>query len=107
MKKVLNKTITLQVEQGQELLTVETTYFELIFGCCKRPEEGGYSWDMIEKISRIKTLADKAKDLSYKDTEIDVEDADFDFIKQRVMSNKSWVTFDSGLLEFKKYLETL
>lgn len=108
MKKINNKTITLEIEQmtqeGLVIVPIQTTYFELIFGCCKRAEEGGYSWDMIEKIGRVKVLADKAKEIPNAD--IDIEDADFEFIKERVMSNKSWVTFDLGLLEFKKYLET-
>ena len=109
MKTVNNKKITLELEQmtpeGVANVPAETTYFELIFACCKRPEEGGYSWDMIEKIGRIKTLFDKA--VTQPGADIDVEDADFEFLKERVLTNRTWVTFDLKLLEFKKYLESL
>ena len=35
-----------------------------------------------------------------------VEDADIDFIIQRVATN-NWNTFDKNLLDFKKYIDNL
>jgi hypothetical protein len=107
-KKVENKKITISFERvgqnGLEELPVETTYFELIYGACKRPSnpQSGYSWDDIEKINRVKDYFDKSKDVK----EVSVEDADISFIVERVKTN-TWNTFDKNLLDFKKYIEKL
>lgn len=113
-KKVENKKITISFERlgqnGIEEMPVETTYFELIYGACKRPSDpkSGYSWDDIEKINRIKEYYDKiekSKDEKSKES-VMVEDADIDFIIQRVATN-NWNTFDKNLLDFKKYIDNL
>lgn len=107
-KKVENKKITISFERvgqnGLEELPVETTYFELIYGACKRPSnpQSGYSWDDIEKINRVKEYFEKSKDAQ----EVSVEDADISFIVERVKSN-TWNTFDKTLLDFKKYIDKL
>lgn len=107
-KKVENKKITISFERvgqnGLEELPVETTYFELIYGACKRPSnpQSGYSWDDIEKINRVKDYFEKSKDAQ----EVSVEDADISFIVERVKSN-TWNTFDKTLLDFKKYIDKL
>ena len=107
-KKVENKKITISFERvgqtGLEELPVETTYFELIYGACKRPSnpQSGYSWDDIEKINRVKEYFEKSKDTK----DVSVEDADISFIVERVKSN-TWNTFDKTLLDFKKYIDKL
>lgn len=107
-KKVENKKITITFERvgqnGIEQLPVETTYFELIYGACKRPSnpQSGYSWDDIEKINRVKEYYEGSKDAQ----EVSVEDADINFIVERVKSN-TWNTFDKTLLDFKKYIDKL
>ena len=107
-KKVENKKITISFERvgqnGLEELPVETTYFKLIYGACKRPSnpQSGYSWDDIEKINRVKEYFEKSKDAQ----EVSVEDADISFIVERVKSN-TWNTFDKTLLDFKKYIDKL
>ena len=110
MKKLENKKISFLVEQfdqakGMVEIPVETTYLELIFNTCKRPEQNGYSWEMIEKISRVKELFEKNKD-KVGET-IDVEDADFSFMEERFLSNNSWMTYDKNLVEMKKYIESI
>ena len=107
-KKVENKKITISFERvgqnGLEELPVETTYFELIYGACKRPSnpQSGYSWDDIEKINRVKEYFEKSKDTK----DVSVEDADISFIVERVKSNPC-NTFDKTLLDFKKYIDKL
>ena len=107
-KKVENKKITISFERvgqnGLEELPVETTYFELIYGACKRPSnpQSGYSWDDIEKINRVKEYFEKSKDTK----DVSVEDADISFIVERVKSN-TWNTFDKTLLDLKKYIDKL
>lgn len=107
-KKVENKKITISFERvgqnGLEELPVETTYFELIYGACKKPSnpQSGYSWDDIEKINRVKEYFEKSKNTK----DVSVEDADISFIVERVKSN-TWNTFDKTLLDFKKYIDKL
>lgn len=110
MKKLENKTILLKIDkyihETRELVEekVSQTYMELIFGACNRPTnpQGGYTWNDIEKISRIEKYSKDAKP----DDIIEIEDADFDFIKSRIMSNV-WGTSDSKLLEFKNDLDSI
>lgn len=112
MKNVENKKMTVAVEQYDEatksIVTVnaETTYFEVFYESCKRPaqKEGGFTWEMIEKINRIKKVYETAK--TKVGEKIKVEDADFEFIKERVLSN-TWSTFDENLLDLKNYIEKL
>ena len=107
-KKVENKKITISFERlgqnGVEQVPVETSYFELIYGACKRPSnpQAGYSWEDIEKINRVKEYYESSKDAQ----EVSVEDADISFIVERVKSN-TWNTFDKTLLDFKKYIDKL
>lgn len=107
-KKVENKKITISFERlgqnGVEQVPVETSYFELIYGACKRPSnpQAGYSWEDIEKINRVKEYYESSKDAQ----EVSVEDADISFIIERVKSN-TWNTFDKTLLDFKKYIDKL
>jgi hypothetical protein len=110
MKKVENKKISFLVEQfdqtkGMVEIPVETTYIELMFNTCKRPEQGGYSWEMIEKIGRVKDIYENNK-TKIGET-IDIEDADFAFMKERFLSNNSWMTYDKNLVEMKKYIESI
>ena len=110
MKQLDNKKISFIVEQFDKEkgilvnVTVETTYLELIFNTCKRPVEGGYNWELIERISRIKDIYEKNKD---NNEMIAIEDADFSFMKERFLSNNNWTTFDKNLIEMKKYIETI
>ena len=59
-KKVENKKIAISIDRyvDSELkeISFETTYFELIYGACKRPTDpqSGFSWEDIEKINRVK-----------------------------------------------------
>lgn len=108
-KKVENRKVVISIEQfvplkGLQDVETETTYFELIYGACKRPSDpqSGYTWDDIEKINRIKEYYEKSKDNS----EINVEDADYEFIMSRIKTNK-WNTIDKNLLDFKKYMENI
>lgn len=110
-KKIENRKVTLEVEQnvkGQGLIDVkiEATYFELIFGACKRPSDprAGYTWDDIEKINRVKSLYDKSKEEGV--TEVECEDSDYDFIMDRVETN-TWATISHEILEFRTYLKNL
>lgn len=110
MKKLENKTITLKVDryitETKQIVEEEIsqTYMELIFSSCNRPSNphGGYTWDDIEKISRIENYLKKSKDADF----IEIEDADFDFIKSRILTN-IWGTADRRLLDFKKDLENI
>lgn len=112
MKNVENKKMSIAIEQFDEatksivIVNAETNYFEVFYESCKRPaqKEGGYSWEMIEKINRVKKVYEDSK--TKVGEKIKVEDADFEFIKERVLSN-TWSTFDESLLELKKYLEKL
>ena len=107
-KKVENKKIAIAIETfvdgAIKEIELQTTYFELIYGACKRPSDpqSGFTWDDIEKINRVKDYYDAAKE---KD-EVSVEDADINFIVSRVKSNK-WNSIDKKLLDFKKYIESL
>lgn len=107
-KKVENKKITISFERlgqnGIEEMPLETTYFELIYGACKRPSnpQSGYSWDDIEKINRVKDYYEQSKGVDV----VSIEDADVDFIVERVKTN-TWNTFDKNLLHFKKYIDSI
>ena len=107
-KTIENKKVTISFERlgqsGVEEVGVDTTYFELIFNSCKKPnnQQEGYSWDEIEKINRIKEYYLQSKMVE----SISVEDADISFIVDKV-SKKNWASFDKNLLEFKKYIEKL
>ncbi len=107
-KKVENKKIAISIEGyadgALKEISLETTYFELIYGACKRPSDpqSGFTWDDIEKINRIREYYEKSKEANT----VSVEDADIDFIISRVKSNK-WNSIDVKLLDFKKYIEAL
>lgn len=107
-KQVENKKIALSIETFVEgtikEISLETTYFELIYGACKRPSDpqSGFTWDDIEKINRVKEYYDNSKEKE----DVMVDDADINFIISRVKSNK-WNSIDKKLLDFKKYLESL
>ena len=110
MKKLENKKISFVIEQfdqtkGMVEMGIESTYLEIIFNTCKRPEQNGYSWELMEKISRIKEIHEKNKD-KIGET-IDVEDSDFTFMKERFLSNNTWMTYDKNLIEMKKYIESI
>ena len=110
MKKLENKNIEFVVEQydatAKQVIQVpiKTTYLELLFNCCKMPVEGGYSWDLIEKINRVKLTFDSNKENF---GIVDIEDADFEFMKSKFLSNNFWTSYDINLLEMKKYIESL
>lgn len=80
MKNLHNKKISFMVEQFDSKINsrveamINTSYLELLFNTCKRPTENGYSWDLIEKISRIKDLYEANKS---NEGIIQIEDADF------------------------------
>lgn len=107
-KKVENKKIALLIDGYADgvlkEISLETTYFELIYGACKRPSDpqSGFTWDDIENINRVKDYYDASKD---KDI-ISIDDADLNFIIERVKTNK-WNSMDKKLLDFKKYIEGL
>ena len=110
MKKLENKKLSFKVEQfnGKEIVetSVETTCIDVLYNPSKRAaSERGYSWDLIEKITRVKDLYEENKD-KIGET-IMIEDADFLFMKERFLTNNSWTTFDKSLLEMKKYIESL
>jgi hypothetical protein len=112
MKNIENKKINLTIEQYDEKtkslvgMDFQTNYFDLFYECCKRPMQkgGGYTWEAIEKINRVKEICKKAQ--NNVGEIVEVEDADFNFIKERVLSN-TWSTFDSSLLDLKNYLEKI
>jgi hypothetical protein len=110
MKKLENKKISFIVEQYDSTtkqvvqVPVTTSYLELLFNCSKMPVEGGYSWELIEKINRVKSIYDANKENF---DVIDVEDADFEFMKNKFISNNFWTSYDINLLEMKKYIESL
>lgn len=107
-KKVENKKVIITFEQytakGIQEVQTETNYFELIYGACKRPSnpQSGYSWDDIEKINRVKDYYEQSKGVDV----VSIEDADVDFIVERVKTN-TWNTFDKNLLDFKKYIDSI
>ena len=107
-KKVENKKIAISIDRyvDSELkeISFETTYFELIYGACKRPTDpqSGFSWEDIEKINRVKNYYEESKEKE----EVLVEDADISFIVNRIKTNK-WNSIDVKLLDFKKYIEGL
>lgn len=108
-KTIENKKVTIKIEGLSESgalkeISTDATYMELIYVACKRPTnpQGGFTWDDIEKINRIKDYYEKSKN----ETVVSVEDADLIFIIDRVKTN-TWNSFDVTLLDFKKYIESL
>ncbi len=95
MKEVVNKTVLME---GQP----QTDYKELIDISIKQQVEGGFDYDTIDKILRVRK---QMKHLSQANT-FDLEDADFTFVKDKVNSIR-WNIADEALLEFRNYINSL
>ena len=92
MKTITNKTV--------ELLGKDVTYAELLRACNDVAPEKGWTATEQKKALRVDTALDKAVET------IDLEDADFDYIKPKV-SAMTWALKSQVLVEFSDYIEGL
>ena len=92
MKTITNKTV--------ELLGKDVTYAELLRACNDVAPEKGWTNSEQKKSLRVDTALDKATDT------IELEDADFDYIKPKV-STMTWALKSQVLVDFTDYIEGL
>ena len=108
MKSIENKKLTYVTkevnQQAMRLVEVtnNSTYFELIYGACNRPTnpQGGFTYEEIKSIDRVKNAL--KSDLE----SADVEDADFEFIKNRVSTNH-WTSSSIEIADFIDYIKDI
>lgn len=95
-------------QKKQELVdkTVAVKHWDWIWGACNRvnPNEPA-NYDTFKKLGRIEELYKKAKNSKVNDV-IEVDNEDFNFIKERVTSH-SWGLYDKNLLAFIKLIDEL
>lgn len=92
MKTILNKKVM--------LLQKETTYAELLSACNDVVPDKGWTPQEQKKALRVDTAIEKAGET------IELEDADFEYIKPKV-SSMPWAIKDKVLVEFTDYIEGL
>lgn len=92
MKTITNKTI--------KLLDKDVKYAELLRACNDVAPEKGWTATEQKKALRIDTAIEKATDT------IDLEDADFEYIKPKVTS-MAWAIKDKALVDFTDHIEGL
>lgn len=92
MKIITNKTI--------KLLDKDVKYSELLRACNDVAPEKGWTATEQKKALRIDTAIDKATDT------IELEDADFDYIKPKVIA-MPWAIKSQDLVDFTDYIEGL
>ena len=92
MKTIQNKTI--------KLLDKDVKYAELLRACNDVPPKEGWTAQEQKKSLRIDTAIDKAGDT------IDLEDADFEYIKPKVVS-MPWAMKSQDLVDFTDYISGL
>lgn len=100
MKTILNKKI--KVTTSNDEGTVDMTYAELIDTCIKyvSPNSGGLTYPIMKSIGRVEPLLVKEKET------IELEDADFAFVKSKVIS-MTWAFYSKEFLEFQEYIESV
>lgn len=111
MKTIENKKIAVAKEsiimdQGKIVSDTKSdsiSYAELIDICIKVSPPGGLSYDAMKKISRVEPGVGKEN----RDVEvIELEDADFDFVKEKVKS-MTWAFYHKEFVNFQEYIEQL
>lgn len=79
---------------------VEMTYVELIASQIKSTPAEGFTYEVMEKIMRVDAFLDKKLE------KIELEDADFDFIKEKI-SKATWAIYDTQIVDMVKYIKSL
>lgn len=109
MKTIENKKISITVKvmsaDNQSVVdsVQELTYSKLISECCNKASDpkAGFSYNDIKSIDRVKTAL-----AAEKDGLIDFEDADYEFVKDKVI-NERWLIADMQFIEFVDYIKDL
>jgi len=97
MKKFENKITSMPFDGKGKMVE----YAWLALQCVQSPKEGGF--DVAEMDKRLRLVK------SFTDVEsspIELEDADFDKLKELVTTNK-WAVIHQDIVDFVKYVETL
>jgi len=92
MKSINNKTI--------QLLGKDATYAELLKACNDVTLEKGWTKADMKASLKVDTALEAAKET------IELEDADFEYLKPKV-SNMPWAVKDKALVEFTEYIESI
>ena len=92
MKSINNKKV--------ELLGKDVTYAELLRACNDVAPEKGWTVSEQKKALRVDTALDNAKET------IELEDADFDYLKPKV-TGMTWALKAQALVDFTEYIESL
>lgn len=100
MKNIENKGLELNVPELKQ--PIKTTYFQLILDQVKATPKEGFSYDLMKKVSRVDLLLDKAIVWA----EVPVEDADLEFIKEKI-NGAQWAFYAPEIIEFMEYIKAL
>jgi len=108
MKTIENKKITyVTKEVNRALMTLEdftheSCYFDLIYGACNRPStaQSGFTYEEIKSIDRVKNALKPDSDSA------EIEDADFEFAKNRISTNH-WTSSSVSIADFIDYIKDL
>ena len=92
MKQIENKEIA--------ILNTTQTYKDLIMSCVTTIPKDGFNYQLNKKIERIEKALEGDK------PKYDIEDADFEFLKSKVME-MSWAIYDKKLTAFQDYINSL
>lgn len=109
MVTIENKKITIGVEglnEENKLITfpLELNYGKLIMDCSDRASnpQAGFTTDDIRKITKVEKVIKTHEEQE----QIKMEDADFEFVKERV-STMNWKFRKIELVEFVDYIKSL
>ncbi len=92
MKAITNKTIIIQGK--------ETTYAKLISEHIQVAPQGGLTYDLMCKISRVLPTLEKGGEA------IELEDADFEFVKEKI-TNAVWGFYSEEFKNLVDYIKSL
>lgn len=115
MKHIEDKKIKVLVPanlNGGQTKEQEFSYIALINDNCKLPKEGGFTYDLMCKISRIEgsiikgTKLFESQKTRDKKMGISFEDADFEFIKE-VVNKINWAFYAKEFIEFTDYINSI
>lgn len=104
MKTIENIVVTLLVDNQGAQVPLKKTYMDLVFIACNREEfEGkGFVYEDMKQIDRIEELKDKSE----KKRKVDIEDADFAFIKNRVETMR-WGIRSKEITKFIEHIKSI
>lgn len=92
MKQIENKQI--------QILNQTQQYKDLIMSCITITPKEGFNYQLNKKIERVEKVLEGNK------PKFDIEDADFEFLKSKVME-MSWAIYDRQLTAFQDYINSL